>query len=189
MSQALHVGVASFAGNDGAEQAFAAARDRDPGAGWTGDAALVEVHHEGRVVVRGSVAGHYVDVDGLGDVIGPDTGEAAVVGGLLGLPFGPSALAVGLVGGATVGGATVEASHAAESKGPAIDAIRDHVPEGASAVVVVSTAARVAAMSGALAGVAESVQDYPLSPAAEAQLRSALAAAPPSSRANRPTSH
>jgi hypothetical protein len=184
--QPLRVGIARFPGVDGAERAFADALDRDPAAGWVHDAAFVEVHTHGRIVVRGSVAGRYVDLDGQGDVIGPPTGIGAVVGGASGLPLGPSAVAVGLVGGAIAGGA--EASRDAQPADPAFGAIRELVPPGSSAVVVVSTSEEVGAMSEALAGVAESFKDCPLSPAAEAQLHSELAAAPPSVRAKRTTS-
>jgi hypothetical protein len=156
MSETRYVGVARFSGIDGAERAFSDAHDWDPAADWMDDAAFVEVHRDDRIVVRGSVAGHYVE-------------------------FGPSAFAVGLVGGATAGGA-VEASRVAEPEGPVFDAIRAQVPEGSSAVVVVSTAGRVRAMSEAIAGVAENFEDHPLSPAAEADLRSALADARASRR-------
>lgn len=177
----LHVGLATFSGIGGAERAFADARDWDPAADWIDDAALVEVHRDARIVLRGTIAGHYVDVDDQGDVIGPDTGRGAVVGAVLGLLLGPSAFAVGLVGGASVGGA-VEARRHAEPAGPVFSAIRAHVPAGSSAVVVVSSAARVGAMAQALESVAESFDDHALSPAAEAELRSALANAPSSRR-------
>jgi uncharacterized membrane protein len=177
----LNVGVARFPGIAGAEQGFADARDRDPGAGWLGDAAFVEVHRDGRIVIRGSVAGHYVDLDGEGDVIGRDTGIGAVVGGALGFLLGPSAFAVGVVGGATAGGAA-EAKHVPVPAGAAVDAIRQQVPEGSSAIVVVADSGRVQAMFEALAGTAESVDQYLLTPQAEAELRSALAQTPPSVR-------
>ena len=148
--ETLHVGVARFSDIDGAERAFADAHDRDPAADWMADASFVEVHRDGRIVVRGSVAGHYVDLDGEGDVIGPDAGRGAVAGAALGFLLGPSAFAVGLVGGATVGG-VVEASHLPRLEGPAFDAIRERVPKGSSAVVVIATAERVRAMSEALA--------------------------------------
>ena len=80
----MDVGVAMFSGVPGAERAFADARERDPGADWLGDVAFLEVHRHGRIVVRGSVVGHYVDMDGEGDVIGRDTGIGAVVGAALG---------------------------------------------------------------------------------------------------------
>jgi hypothetical protein len=177
--ETLCVGVAKFSGIDGAERAFADAHDRDPAADWMADATFVEVHRNGRIVVRGSVAGHYVDLDGEGDVIGPDTGRGAVAGAVLGFLLGPSAFAVGLVGGATVGG-VIEASHLPKVEGPAFDAIREQVPKGSSAVVVISTPERVHAMSEALANAAETFDGYRLGPAADAELRSALAAAPPS---------
>jgi hypothetical protein len=145
-SDPLDVAVARFSGIAGAEQAFAAARDRDPGAGWIGDTAFVEVHRDGRIVVRSSVAGHYVDLDGEGDVIGRETGIGAVVGAAVGFLLGPPAFAVGVVGGATVGGVR-EARHVPTPAGPAFDVLVEQVPEGASAVVVVSDSERVQAMS------------------------------------------
>jgi hypothetical protein len=186
-SDTLDVGVARFSGIDAAERAFAEARDRDPGAGWIGEAAFVEVHRDGRIVIRGSVAGHYVDVDGEGDVIGRDTGIGAVLGAALGLLLGPPAFAAGVVGGATVGG-TVEARRGPAPAGAAVDAIREQVPVGSSAVVVVSDSERVEAMSKALGEAAEKFEHYLLTPQAEAELRSALAQAPPSARPSRATS-
>jgi hypothetical protein len=174
----IEVGVATFAGLNGAEHAFADARDRDPGAGWIGDAAFVEVHRHGRIVVRGTVLGHYVDVDGLGDVIGPDTAAGAIVGAAAGLPLGPSGFAAGLVGGATAGGAS-EASEVTEPEKPAFDAIRAQVPEGSSAAVVFADTERIRAMYGALFAGADTFVRHRLSPAAEAGLRAALAETPP----------
>ena len=179
----IEVGIATFSGVHAAEHAFAEARDGEPGAGWLGDAAFVEVHRRGRIVVRGTVLGHYVDVDGLGDVIGPDTAAGAVVGAVAGLPLGPSGFAAGLVGGATAGGA-VEASQITEPEGPAFDAIREHVPEGSSAVVVVADPERIRAMYRALFAAADTFVRHRLSPEAEAELRAALAETPraPSAR-------
>jgi uncharacterized membrane protein len=176
-SRPIEVGLATFSGVHGAEDAFADARDREPGAGWIGDAALVEVHRHGRIAVRGTVLGHYVDVDGLGDVIGPDTAAGAVLGAVAGLPLGPSGLAVGLVGGATAGGAAA-ASETTAPERPGFDAIRKHVPEGSSAVVVFADAQGIRAAYRALFAAADTFVRYRLSPAAEAELRGALADAP-----------
>lgn len=173
----MEVGVATFDGVHGAEQAFADARDRDPGAGWIGNAAFVEAHRHGRIAVRGTVLGDYVDVDGLGDVIGPDTAAGAIVGAATGLPLGPSGFAAGLVGGATAGGA-VAASQITKPEGPGFDAIRKQVPEGSSAVVVFADAERIRAMYRALFAAADTFVRYRLSPAAEAELRAALADTP-----------
>jgi hypothetical protein len=177
----LHVGIAGFFRIDGAERAFADARDRDPGASWMNEAAFVEVHRDGRIVARGTVLGHYVDVDGEGDVIGRDTGIGAVVGAAVGFLLGPAAFADGVVGGATVGG-VAEARHGAKQHGGVFDAIRQQLAEGSSAVVVVSDFGRVGAMCDALAREADRLVRYPLSPAAETELRSALAGAPAARR-------
>ncbi len=181
----MDVGVATFSGVHGAEHAFADARDRHPGAGWIGDAAFVEVHRHGRIMVRGTVLGHYVDVEGLGDVIGPNTAAGAIVGAAAGLPLGPAGFAAGLVGGATAGGA-VEASQITEPEGPAIDAIREQVPEGSSAVVVFADAERIRAMYRALFAAADTFVRYRLSPAAEAELRATLGETPVTTPPNTP---
>jgi uncharacterized membrane protein len=173
----IEVGVAIFSGLHGAEHAFADARDRDPGTAWIGDAAFVEVHRHGRIVVRGTVLGHYVGMDGLGDVIGPGTAAGAIAGAVAGLPLGPSAFAVGLVGGATAGGAD-EANDVAGPEGPAFDAIREQVPEGSSAVVVFGDRQRIRAMYRALFAGADTFVRHRLSPADEAELRAALAGTP-----------
>jgi hypothetical protein len=151
----IEVGIATFSGVHAAEHAFAEARDGEPGAGWLGDAAFVEVHRRGRIVVRGTVLGHYVDVDSLGDVIGPDTA-----------------------------GGAVEASQSTEPQGPAFEAIRERVPEGSSAVVVVADPERIRAMYRALFAAADTFVRYRLSPETEAELRAALAETPraPSAR-------
>jgi uncharacterized membrane protein len=174
----MDVAVATFSGVSAAELAFAGARDRDPGRAWLGDVAFVEVHRRGRIVVRGTVLGHYVDVDGMGDAMGDDTAAGAIAGAAVGFPFGPPAFAVGLVAGATAGG-VVEASHIPKSDGPAFDAIRDQVPEGSSAIVLFSDEEAIRAMYDQLAATADTFVHYRLSPTAEAELRSAVAAAPP----------
>jgi uncharacterized membrane protein len=173
----IEVGVATFSGLNGAEHAFADARDRDPAAAWISDAAFVEVHRERRIVVRGTVLGHYVDVDGLGDAIGPGTAAGAIAGAIAGLPLGPSAFAVGLVGGAAAGGGE-EAHGVAQPEGPTFDAIREQVPEGSSAVVVFGDRQQIGAMYRALFAGADTFIRHRLSPADEAEIRDALADAP-----------
>ena len=181
----MHVGVATYSGVSGAEHAYADARDRDPQAAWIGDVAFVEVHRRGRIVVRGTVLGHYVDEDGAGDVIGPDTAAGAIVGAALGFPLGPQAFALGLVAGGPTGGA-VEASQITEPEGPAFDAIRERIPEGSSAVVVFADAERIRAMYRALFAAADTFVHYRLSPEAELQLRSDLTVAPAATRPDTP---
>lgn len=182
----MEIGIATFSGLNAAEEAFAAARDRDPEAAWMDDVAFVEVHRHGRIVVRGTVLGHYVDMDGAADAIGTDTAAGAVTGAILGLPLGPSAFAVGLVGGLTAGGA-VEAGQITAPEGAAFDEIRGRVPEGSSAIVAFGDEERIQAMYRAVFAGADTFVRHHLSAEAEAELRTALAEAPavPAARSRR----
>ena len=183
----MDAGVATFAGIHGAEHAFTTARDRNPEADWLRQSAFVEVHRDGRVVIRGTVLGRYVDVADVGDVIGDATALAAIAGALPAFAFGPPAVATGLIGGATIGG-VVEAIHAPRLDGPGLDAVREQVPQGSSAVVVISETDDIRAMADALASAASTFTQYRLSEAAEAELRSALADTPAAQPPNAPAS-
>ena len=100
----MDAAVIAFHHIQGAEHEYASALERVSGAPWLRKIALVEVHHRGRIVVRGTIAGHYVDIDDEGDLIGRDTGVGAIIGAVVGLAGGPPGLAVGLVVGGTIGG-------------------------------------------------------------------------------------
>jgi hypothetical protein len=61
---ALDLALLSFDGINAATGAFAAARDRSGAAGpWASEVGFVEHHEDGHLVLRGTFAGHYVDVD------------------------------------------------------------------------------------------------------------------------------
>ena len=55
----------TFDGCNGAERAYADVRDTAAGAAWMRDVAFAECHHHGRLVVRGTVGGRYVDEQDL----------------------------------------------------------------------------------------------------------------------------
>jgi hypothetical protein len=64
--EALHMDVAlnAFNGVDTAAEAYADARDRSAPTGhWQDQVGLVEHHEDGHLVLRGTFAGNYVDVD------------------------------------------------------------------------------------------------------------------------------
>src|SRR5215216_7036254 len=88
----------------GAEQAYADVLGASAASPWVHEVSFVEHHRHDRIVVRGTFAGRYVDVDERGDVIGKRTGEGALTGALVGTLFGPPGFAVGLVAGASAGG-------------------------------------------------------------------------------------
>ena len=58
--------VVTFDGLGAAERAYARVRDSAPGAAWLREVALVERHRHGRLVVRGTFAGRYLDVGDAG---------------------------------------------------------------------------------------------------------------------------
>src|SRR5215211_4385567 len=89
---------------EGAERAYANVLAASVRAPWVHEVAFAEHHRHDRIVVRGTFAGRYVDLDERGDPIGKRTAEGALTGAVAGIFFGPMGLAVGLVGGGTVGG-------------------------------------------------------------------------------------
>lgn len=174
--------VLRFPTSEGADQAFADVRERDGHAPWMDELAFVEHHRSGRLVVRGTLAGHYVNSEGDGDVIGRDTGAGALTGALTGAIFGPPGLAVGLVGGAAAGG-MVQAAEAEQLDGDLFTEVRDAVPEGSSALVLLAERQHVDAMIDALRGTTARVAiRRTLSDDAMAALEAALADAPRVSR-------
>ena len=102
---------------EGAERAYADARGRANDAPWLREVVFVECHRHGRIVVRGTFAGHYLDVDDVADAIGHDTAVGAVAGAVVGLAFGPPGFAVGLVAGGIAGGVHESAVHTPGSTG------------------------------------------------------------------------
>jgi hypothetical protein len=58
------IAVLTFDGIPGAEQGFAAVREKAPPGPWLSEVAFAERHRHGRIVVRGTFAGRYLDIDG-----------------------------------------------------------------------------------------------------------------------------
>src|SRR3954465_8483727 len=116
----LDLALMIFGHIEGAERAYADVLDGSDGAPWVHEIAFVEHHRHDRVVVRGTIAGHYVDLDERGDVIGKRTTEGALTGAVAGLFFGPMGLAVGMVGGAAAGG-LAQAGEAPQAHGALLD--------------------------------------------------------------------
>ena len=135
---------------EGAERAYA-----DAGAAvdapWIHEIAFAEHHRHDRIVVRGTFAGRYVDVDEHGDLIGKRTAEGALTGAVVGALFGPPGFAVGLVAGGTVGGVS-ESDHVPHLHDAFLDEVRAEVPEKSSAVVLLARPEHVDAMVAAFEG-------------------------------------
>jgi uncharacterized membrane protein len=146
----LELAILTFEHHHGAEQAFAHLGQPYEDAPWRHELAFVERHRRGRIVVRGTFAGHYLDIQDAGDVIGRDTVIGALTGAVIGAAFGPPGFAAGLVAGASVGG-FVQSSEVPELEGELFEQIRVHVPEGSSAIALLAAPEHVDAMVPAFA--------------------------------------
>ena len=91
---------------EGAERAYSDVIGAAHNAPWVHEIAFVEHHRHDRIVVRGTFAGRYLDLDDQGDVIGKRTAEGALTGAVAGAFFGPAGFAAGLVAGGAAGGLT-----------------------------------------------------------------------------------
>jgi uncharacterized membrane protein len=148
----LDLAVVTFAHIEGAEHAYADVLDAAGQAPWTREIAFVEHHGHDRIVVRGTFAGHYVDIDDEGDVIGRKTAEGALTGALVGVVFaGPVGLAAGMVSGGAIGGVAEANTAIPELRGAFFDEVRADVPEGSSAVILLAAPEHVDAMVAAFA--------------------------------------
>jgi uncharacterized membrane protein len=170
--------VVTFERINGAEHAYADVLDSAGQAPWEREITFVEHHGHDRIVVRGTFAGHYVDVDDEGDVIGRKTAEGAIAGAAIGVLFGPAGLAAGLVAGGSVGGLAQADSAVPELRGAFFDAIRADVPEGSSAVMLLAEPEHVDAMLEAFAATKGHVARHSLSADEAKVLRAAVSGTP-----------
>jgi len=136
---------------EGAERAYSDRSERVAGTHWAGEVAFVEHHRHDRIVVRGTVAGHYVDADDRGDVIGSRAVKGAATGAAVGLVFGPVGIAAGLTAGATAGGVS-QSDASPHVHSDFFDEVRAGVPIGSSALALLAAPEHVDEMVAALEG-------------------------------------
>jgi uncharacterized membrane protein len=178
----MHVDLAvlTFPHVDGAERAFADARERAADTPWVDEVAFVERRARGRIVIRGTFAGRYLDVDDTGDALGRDTVIGTLTGALAGAAFGWFGFAAGLVYGG-MAGALVEAEHIPQLEGELFDELRADVPQGSSAVMLLAAPEHVDAMIAAFDGSGGRLVRRTLSEETLAALIAAAAGSPPAS--------
>jgi uncharacterized membrane protein len=174
----LDLAILTFPSQDGAERAFADVRDSVREAPWLNEVAFVYHRWDGRMEMRGVLAGRYVDIAEEGDVIGPDTAVGALTGALVGALFGPPGFAAGLVTGAAAGG--VIQSHEAELLHDAlVDELRATVEEGESALLLLAEPQHVDQMLEAFGGTGARMTRHTLSNEQVAALQKLVMQAPP----------
>jgi uncharacterized membrane protein len=182
----LDLAVIRFDGEGTAVRRYATARDRSSKPGrtqdqWTRDVGFVERHHNGRLLLRGTFAGHYLDVDEEDRFSQKGAGQGAATGGLLGVLLGPPGIALGLVLGTYVGAHIGHPQEAEDEPEALAERLRKAVPRASSAIVMIAPAPEVDEM---LTELGESAQDMirrTLDGGETAALEASLGAAPPSS--------
>ena len=173
----LDLAVIVFKHAEGADHAYAEVLRERGDAPWVHEIAFVEHHRHDRLVVRGTFAGRYVNIDEEGDVIGKRTAEGALTGAVAGVIFGPPGFAVGMVGGATVGGVS-ESQHAPHLHDAFVEEVRADVPERSSGVLLLAAPDHVDAMVAAFEGHGGRLARRQLSAEAARELERAVAGSP-----------
>jgi hypothetical protein len=160
--------VLTFDRADGAERAFGDVRGRAGDAPWIRDVAFVECRHHGRIAVRGTFAGHYLDEEDVGRAARDGTVAGTVAETVVALAFGPPEVAARLAAGD---------AHA--DGGTRLEAIRAALPERSSGIVSLAPPPHADAMIAAFADRPARVTRHRLSAVDAAALEATAAAAPP----------
>jgi len=178
----LDVAVAQFDGEATAVQRWAAAKESPGGeADWIQKVGFVERGHSGRLRLRGTFAGHYLDVDEHDHVSQRGAGEGAVAGGVVGLFLGPAGMAVGIALGGVVGSQVGRKEEVEAEPDVLAEQLRDAVPKSSSAVILIAEAPDVDEMVNALGDGAKNIVRRTLTPEETANLQASLGAAPQAS--------
>ncbi len=180
----LDLALITFKGEPAAASAFGTLRNRvGRTAPWTSEVAIVEHYGSGRMSVRGTFAGHYVDVEETDHVSLPRAGEGALTGALVGVIFGPPGLAAGMVTGGIIGAEAGKPTEVEAQPELLINELREAVPKDHSAIALLAEPAHVDDMLSALGDSSDAtVVRRPLSAEQASALIAAVAADPPASR-------
>jgi uncharacterized membrane protein len=176
----LDLAVVRFDGEGTAVRRYADAKDRSDGeARWAREVGFVERHKHGHLLLRGTFAGHYVDVDESDHVSQKGAAEGGVAGGLVGVLLGPPGIAVGLVAGGILGAESASASDNEVEPHVLAEQLRATVPRSSSGIVLIANARDVDEMLAALGESAQDVIRRSLTAEEQARLEASLSAAPP----------
>jgi uncharacterized membrane protein len=179
----LDLGLVRFRGGGSATETFVTARDRSgANAPWTREVGLVEHHHDGHLVLRGTFAGHYVDVDEALHVSERGAAEGFAGGAVVGALLGPPGLAAGMVVGAILGSQAGEPSEADAEPQLLVDQLRAAVPRSGSAIVLIAASRDVDDMLAAIGDTDGEVTRQALTADQVAALQATLSATPAASR-------
>jgi len=179
----LDFALVRFGGGGSATKAFVAARDRaGADAPWARQVGLVEHHHNGHLVLRGTFAGHYVDVDEALHVSQRGTAEGFAGGAVVGALLGPPGFAAGMVVGAVLGSQAGPPSETDSEPQLLVGQLRDAVPRSGSAIVLISEPRDVDEMLAAVGDSDGEVIRQTLTADQVAALQASLSSTPAASR-------
>jgi uncharacterized membrane protein len=175
--------LVGFAGLNSAAKAYSAARGRPGGAArWTSEVGFVEHHENGHLVLRGTFAGHYLDVDEALHVSESGAGEGAGAGAVIGaILAGPLGFAVGTVTGAALGSQLGAPSETDAEPEPLAERLRAAVPRSGSAIVLIADADDVEEMIAAISEGSSEVIRRALTSEEVAAVQASLAGSPAAS--------
>jgi uncharacterized membrane protein len=178
----LDFALVRFEDGSSATDTFVAGRDRcGADAPWTRQVGFVEHHHSGDLVLRGTFAGHYVDVDEALHVSERGTAEGFAGGAVLGALLGPAGFAAGTVVGAMIGSQVGEPSETDSEPQLLVDQLRTAVPRSGSAIVLIAAARDVDEMLTAIGDSGGEVIRQTLTADQAAALQASLSATPAAS--------
>ena len=133
-----------FDGAGTAASRFAAACERCGGVPWLREVGVVQRHRDGHLVIRGSFAGRYVDLDESDHVSEPGGQRDALIGGVVEVLLEPPGIAVGLMLGGAVG-CEAAAPTEAEREGSALaERLRARLAPGTSSLLMLAGPVEVA---------------------------------------------
>lgn len=179
----LDLALIAFSGEPAASSVFGAMRDQvGSDAPWTHEVAIVEHYHNNRMSIRGTFAGHYVDVNEGDHVSQTGAAKGALTGALVGAVFlGPLGFALGLGLGGDIGS---QVGHPTDVEPEPVDLVEDlraAVPRGDSAIALLAAAEHVDAMLSSLPEHEGSVLRRTLTDAQVAGILASVGATPPAS--------
>jgi uncharacterized membrane protein len=178
----LEFALVSFEGTNSATEEFAEARIRSgPGARWSSEVGFVEHHKNGHLVLRGTFAGHYVDVDEALHASERGSEEGAVIGGAIGLLAGPLGLAVGIATGGTIGSQVGKPAEPDPEPEVLAERLRVAVPRSSSAIVLIADPSDVSEMVAAIGEGNGRVTRKALTPEEAAAVQASLSDSPAAS--------
>lgn len=178
----MDLALVSFPGINSATDAFVAARDRSgAAASWPREVGFVEHHEDGHLVLRGTFAGHYVDADEALHVSQRGAAEGWAIGAVIGVLLGPPGFAAGMVVGATIGSQEGKGGDTDPEPQPLADRLRDAVPHGGSAIVMIADPKEVDELLAAVGEDSAQVTRRTLSSDEAAALHASLSASPDAS--------